>query len=111
VKLAILILIALADPMLPQEISHTTEPTVIQAARPEYTKEAVDAKLSGTVLLSALVGVDGLPSEIKLFQGLGKGLDDKAFECLRQWRFTPGTNHGEPIPVKVQVEVDFRVAQ
>ncbi len=108
---AVLILIATASSLLPQEISHTTEPRVIHTVQPEYTKEALDAKLQGTVLLTAIVGVDGLPSEIKVIRGLGKGLDEKAIVCAERWRFSPGTNHGEAIPMKVQVEINFRLDQ
>jgi protein TonB len=104
-------LIATAGSLLPQEISHTTEPKVIHTVRPEYTKEAVDAKLQGTVLLTVLVGVKGVPSDIKVTRRLGKGLEEKAIECVEQWRFSPGTNHGEPIPAKVQVEIEFRLPQ
>jgi protein TonB len=110
-KLAALILIATAGSLRPQEISHTTAPRVIHTVQPEYTKEALDAKLQGTVLLTALIGVDGLPSDIKMTRGLGKGLDEKAVECVERWRFSPGTNHGEPIPMKVQVEINFRLPQ
>ncbi len=108
-RLAALILIATACSLMPQEISHTTEPRVIHAVQPEYTKEAVDAKLQGVVLLTALIGVDGLPSDIEVIHGLGKGLDEKANECLQRWRFSPGTNHGDPIPMKVRVEINFRL--
>jgi len=108
-KFAALVLIAAAVALQPQEISYTTPPKVIRKVQPEYTREARKAKLEGTVILSALVGVDGVPSDIKLVRLLGKGLDEKAAECLRQWRFSPGLSHGEPVPVKVTVEMNFRL--
>ena len=108
-KFAALFLIAAAVVLQPQEISHTTPPRVIHTVQPEYTKDAMDAKLQGTVILSALVGIDGVPSDITLVRRLGKGLDEKAVEFLRQWRFSPGLSHGEPIPVKVTVEIMFRL--
>ena len=97
-KLAVLLLITTAGLLHPQEVSHTTEPKVIHTVPPEYTREALDAKLQGVVILSAFVGVDGALTEIKLVRGLGKGLDEKAFECVQQWRFSPGSSHGEPVP-------------
>jgi TonB family protein len=108
-RLTVVVLIAAAGLIQPQEVSHTTPPRVIHTVRPEYTKEALDAKLQGTVVLSALVAVDGLPSEIKLVRELGRGLNEKAIECLRQCRFSPGLSRGEPIPVKVTVEIEFRI--
>jgi protein TonB len=108
-KLAVLLLIASASLLQPQELSHTTEPKVIHSVRPQYTKDALDAKLQGTVVVSALVDVDGAPTSVQVIRGLGKGLDEKAVECVGQWRFSPGLSHGEPIPAKVQIEVNFRL--
>jgi TonB family protein len=92
-----------------QEISSLTYPTVIHRAEPEYTKAALAAKLQGTVGLSLVIGVDGVPYQIKVVQGLGAGLDKKAVQCLKRWRFKPATNHGEPIPMKVQFDVNFHL--
>jgi protein TonB len=92
-----------------QEIPHSTPPKVTRSAQPEYTQEAAEAKLHGVVMLSLVVDVDGTPSAIELVRGLGKGLDEKAVECLRKWRFTPATRHGEPIPAKATVEIVFRL--
>jgi protein TonB len=64
------------------------------AADPEYTPEALAAKLRGTV---------------KVARGLGNGLDEKAVECLQKWRFKPGMRNGEPVPVKATIEVNFRL--
>ena len=92
-------------------MSHTSPPRVIHRVDVEYTSEALDAKLQGTVVLSAVVGIDDAPAEIKVVRGLGKGLDERAVECLRQWRFAPGLNHGESIPMKVIIEMNFRLPQ
>jgi protein TonB len=110
-KPAVLLVISTVGLLHPQEISHTTEPKVIHTVPPEYTKEALDAKLQGVVVLSAFVDIDGALTEIKLVRGLGKGLDEKAVECVEQWRFSPGSSHGEPVPRKVQLEVIFRLPQ
>jgi len=107
-KLTILLLIAMVS-LHSQEISHTIPPRLIHKVEPQYTKEALDAKLQGTVALDAVIGIDGIPSEIKVVRGLGMGLDEKAIECLRQWSFQPATSHGEPIPTKARVEINFRI--
>ena len=108
-KLASLLLIATASMLLPQEILHPSQPKVIHAVQPEYTKEALDAKLHGDVVVSAVVDVDGAPTDVKVARGLGMGLDEKAIECVKQGRFSPGSSHGDPIAVKVQIEVNFRL--
>jgi TonB family protein len=107
-RLAILLLMALGLSHA-QEISHSNPPILVHRAEPEYTKEALAAKLQGVVILSTVIGVDGIPSEILVTRGLGMGLDEKAVECLKQWRFKPATHYDEPIPRKVSVEMSFRL--
>jgi hypothetical protein len=76
-KLAILFLLISVGAILPQEISHRTGAKLIHKTDPQYTKEALDAKVQGVVVLSFVVAVDGMPSEIKVVRGLGSGLDEK----------------------------------
>jgi periplasmic protein TonB len=109
VRFAILFLVAATGLLKPQEISHSTRPILIHKVEPEYTQDALDAKLQGVVILSFVVGTDGVSSDIKLVRGLGKGLDEKAIECLKSWRFKPATLHGEPVPEKASVEMNFRL--
>ena len=108
-KFAILLLIAVVS-LRSQEISHTTEPRLIHKAEPQYTKEARAAKIQGEVFLSLTIGVDGVPSDIKADRGLGMGLDEKAVECLQQWRFKPATGYfSEPVSAKVTIRINFRL--
>ena len=109
-RLAVLLLIA-ASSLHPQELSHTTPPTIAHKVEPKYTKEALDAQIEGVVLLSLTVEADGVPSNIKVVHGLRKGLNETAVDCLRQWRFNPATNYfGEPVPQKASVEMNFRLS-
>src|SRR6185503_5081198 len=110
-KLAILLLTAVIT-LRPQEISHATDPKLIHTVRPQYTQEALAAKIEGDVILSLMVGPDGVPSDIKLVRGLGMGLNEKAVECLQQWRFKPATNYfNEPVSAKATAVVSFRLPQ
>jgi periplasmic protein TonB len=84
-------------------------PKLIKRVAPEYTPEALDAKLEGSVQLSATIGIDGVPSDIKVIKSLGKGLDEKAIECLKKWQFSPAIRNGEPVPVASQVEIEFKL--
>jgi len=84
-------------------------PTLISKTEPEYSEEARKAKYSGSVLLSIVVGVDGLPRDIKVVRALGLGLDEKAIEAVMKWRFRPGMKGGRAVPVQAQVEVSFRL--
>ena len=84
-------------------------PSLISKVEPEYSKEAREKKLSGNVLLSIIVGADGVPRDIKVVSPLGSGLDEKAIEAVSKWRFKPGTKSGVSVPVQAQVEVSFKL--
>jgi TonB family protein len=105
-KAAVFLLVT-GSAVLSQEISHRTGPKLIHKTDPQYTKEALDVKLEGTVVLSLVITVDGVPSEINVVRGLGSGLDEKAIECLQLWRFIPAMRYGEPLPQKATVEINF----
>jgi TonB family protein len=82
-------------------------PQAIYKPEPEFTEQARQAKHQGTVLLWLIVGADGNPRDIKVVRPLGMGLDQKAVESVRQWKFAPATKDGKPVAVEVRVEVAF----
>ena len=84
-------------------------PSVRAKVDPEYTTEAQDAKLAGTVLLSVVIGTDGIAHDINVVKPLGMGLDEKAVEAVQKWLFNPGMKNGEPVNVRAQIEVNFRL--
>jgi TonB family protein len=106
----VVLLLLVAGAMQSQELAPMAGPKVIQKVDPEYTKEAAAAKIEGTVILSTVIDTNGMPTEINLVKGLDRGLDQKAVECLQQWRFSPGLRRGEPASVKATVEIQFRLA-
>ncbi len=89
--------------------SGVSAPQLIFKREPEYSEEARQSKISGTVVLSLVVDTDGRPSDIQVLGSAGMGLDEKAVEALLQWRFRPGMKDGKPVPVRSQIEVNFRV--
>ena len=56
-----------------------------------------------------VVGPDGRPREIRISRSLGLGLDEKALEAVRTWRFDPARKDGQPVAVQINVEVSFRL--
>jgi TonB family protein len=76
---------------------------------PEYSAEARKAKYQGTVVLWMIVGPDGIPRNIRVARSLGLGLDEKAVDTVRAWRFKPAVRNGRAVPVYVNVEVAFRL--
>ena len=84
-------------------------PRVIYKPDPEYSPEARQAKYQGTVILSLIVDPRGTPRDVHVAHSLGMGLDEKAAEAVRQWRFEPALKDGRPVAVLVDVEVNFRL--
>jgi outer membrane biosynthesis protein TonB len=74
---AILMLMGAAALLQAQEISHSTQPTVIHKTDPAYTDEALAARIQGTVILQLVIGADGVASDIQVVRGLGHGLDER----------------------------------
>ena len=84
-------------------------PRTLYAPDPEYSEEARRARVQGSVLLALIVGPDGNPHDLHLMRSLGMGLDDKALEAVRTWRFEPARKDGVPVAVRISVEVNFRL--
>lgn len=84
-------------------------PKPVETPDPEYTEEARRAKIQGTCILWLIVDAEGHPRDIRVVRGLGYGLDAKALETVKQWRFEPARKDGQPVNVQVSVEVGFRL--
>ena len=85
-------------------------PQCLYCPQPEFSDEAIKAKYSGTVLVQALVGADGRAREVHVVKGLGLGLDEKAIEAVKSWRFRPATSpNGQAAGVVTLIEVTFRL--
>jgi periplasmic protein TonB len=84
-------------------------PRVIYQVDPEFSEEARKAKYQGTCTLMLVVGTDGRPRQIRVASSLGMGLDEKAIEAVKNWRFEPSQKDGHPVPVEIAVEVEFHL--
>jgi len=84
-------------------------PKVIYAPSPGYSKEARKVKRDGKVVLWLVVGPDGKPRDIRVVRSLGLGLDEKAIEAVKNWRFEPALKDGKPVAVQVNIEVNFHL--
>jgi TonB family protein len=84
-------------------------PRAIFSPDPEYSEEARKAKWQGTVVLWVVIGPDGKPRDVRVQRSLGMGLDEKAIEAVRSWKFEPAKKDGQPVAVQVNVEVNFRL--
>lgn len=88
-----------------------TSPDPIYAPKPKYTADAMRAKVQGTVAMSAVVLPDGTVTSIQIVRSLDQsfGLDEEAKRTAATWRFKPGMRQGEPVAVRVIIELDFNL--
>ena len=87
-----------------------TRPSCVYCPDPQYTDEAREAKLQGKVTLQVLVGADGRAAQIRIVQGIGLGLDERAAQAIRGWKFVPAHDAARRVvPAWVVVEAVFRL--
>ena len=84
-------------------------PKVLSKVEPNYTPEAKDAKIEGTVVVDMEVHPDGRAHHLKIQQPLDPGLDKNALDAISAWRFQPATKNGKPVVVKATVEINFKL--
>lgn len=84
-------------------------PRVVYDPQPDYSDEARKAKFQGVVVLWCVVGADGRVRDVRVQRSLGMGLDQKAIEAVRNWKFEPARKDGVAVPVQVAVEINFHL--
>jgi bla regulator protein blaR1 len=84
-------------------------PKLVFAPDPVFTEEAKRAKYQGACVIATTVDAQGNPQRVQVIRHLGKGLDKKAVEAVRQYKFEPAMRNGEPVAVEVNIEVNFRI--
>jgi protein TonB len=92
-----------------REGNGVTSPVLIHETKPNYTGEAMRARIQGLVKLEAVVMPDGTVGQVRVVHSLDQqfGLDKEAIKTLQQWRFKPGMRLGQPVPVLILVEISF----
>ncbi len=84
-------------------------PRLVHSVDPGYTQQAVDARIEGTVVLEAVVGLDGRVMNASVLVPLPAGLAEKALAAVKQWRYTPASMDTVDIPVLTPIDVVFRL--
>ncbi|HTW32262.1 MAG TPA: energy transducer TonB [Candidatus Sulfotelmatobacter sp.] len=84
-------------------------PRAIYSPEPEFSEEARKAKYQGVCTLGVIVDASGHPTNIRVLNSLGMGLDEKAIEAVKNWRFEPAMKDGHPVRFEIAVEVDFHL--
>jgi TonB family protein len=86
-----------------------SEPVLIYSVEPEFSDEARRAKYQGICIVQLIVDAQGNPQDVKVIRPLGMGLDQKAVDAVKQYRFRPAMFHGKAVPVIVNIAVNFRI--
>ncbi len=91
--------------------SGVTTPRILREVKPQYTADALRAKIQGTVMVDAVVLPDGTVGRVEVVKSLDSvfGLDQEAIKAAKQWRFAPGLKQGVPVPVLVTIELTFNL--
>ena len=84
-------------------------PVLLAKVEPEYSEEARKAKLQGANLFYVQISPEGKATSIMVVRSLGLGLDEKAMEAVKRWRFKPGMKDGKPVTVEATIEVNFKL--
>jgi TonB family protein len=84
-------------------------PQVIHSVQPEFTDDARRANYQGNVSVQLIVDSEGNPQNVRLVNHLGMGLDEKAVEAVKQYRFRPAMYQGHPVSVQILIDVDFHL--
>ena len=86
-----------------------SEPVLTYKVDPEFSEEARKAKFMGVVTVNLVVDQNGNPQNVHLVRGVGMGLDEKAIEAVKQYKFKPARFNGKPVAVQLNVEVNFQI--
>jgi periplasmic protein TonB len=86
-----------------------TAPKVQHQVEPIFSMEARRKKIQGVVLMEAVITPQGVIQDVRVLKSPGHGLDEEAIKAVRQWTFAPATKDGQPVPVRVRIEVAFNL--
>lgn len=89
--------------------SGVSPPRPVSSPEPEFSEEARHTGHQGVVTLSVVVDAAGKPNDLQIITPLGLGLDEKAVEAVRQWKFSPAMREKQPVAVKIAIEIDFHL--
>lgn len=84
-------------------------PKLVHYVEPEFSASSEEAFVDGLVRVSTIVTPEGIPTALRILAGLNKSENESAITAVQQWRFEPGTKNGEPVNVRVTVEVAFHL--
>ena len=84
-----------------------TAPVIVKQVKPQYTADAMKAKIQGTVRVECVVETNGKVGDVKVIKSLDPGLDQEAVKAVKRWTFKPGKKDGKAVRVRIELELTF----
>lgn len=84
-------------------------PVLVHSVSPEFTEAARQANFQGSVSIQLIVDAQGNPQNVHVVRRAGLGLDEKAVEAVRQYKFRPAMYQGHAVAVQIIIDVDFHL--
>jgi protein TonB len=101
--------VAVAPKPRPTAPTAISQPQPISSPSPTYPMRALRNGEQGTVMVSAEIDVDGVPSSVEVAKSSGsRALDRAAVDAVKRWRFRPAMTDGRPTPGRVQIPISFK---
>src|SRR5438552_2052377 len=99
-----------SNPEAPARVIGAVKPPRLRKhTDPIYPEYARQSRVQGSVVLWAVVDIDGRAKHVRVARSLCCGLDERAVSAVRQWKFDPATRDGQPLPVQLNIEINFRL--
>jgi TonB family protein len=99
-----------AEPTGPIRVGGDVKPPVKTfAPSPQYTEIARKARITGVVIVEAIIDKQGNVTNVKVLKGLPMGLDQAAVEAVKRWKFEPATLNGKPVAVIYNLTINFQL--
>jgi TonB family protein len=106
-------IVKINDPLIGKKFDATaarvTAPILLKSSKPEYNDEAMAARVEGTSTIAFIVDANGQPEELTIKQPIGVGLDERALDTVKKYRFQPANRDGKPVAVRLMVEVECKI--
>jgi TonB family protein len=86
------------------------QPVLVHSVEAEFSDEARRNKYQGICVIQIIIDAQGMPQNPRVVRSLGMGLDEKAIEAVKQYRFKPAMKDGKtPVAVRMNIEVNFHL--
>jgi TonB family protein len=98
------------DPDAPRRVGGSVLPPILtKSVESKYPHSVNGKQTNARVLISIIVDRKGLPSDISIVRSGGDNFDKSAVEAVSHYRFKPATENGQPVPVKINIEINFQI--